>query len=344
MPDPTANPVSNAAGSAPLDLLVLGEVMRVLVAEPGEALARAERFRSTIGGAEGNVAVGVSRLGHRAGWIGRVGDDDAGSYLLRRMRAEDVDVSAVRQVPGFTGLLLRNSSAHGAISVAYHRAGSAAAGVDAAQVRAAWEAARAACGPRLVHVTGISLMLSEQSAAATRELIELAAAAGVSVSFDVNLRLRLAAPEQWRTALADVAPRAQVIFAGTDELPLLPGGVDDAGRPVNPEQLAHTLIAGGATAVVCKNADHTATVYTRDAAHTEQPLARQVVDPVGAGDALVAGYLSGLLENQPPADCLRRGVGAAAFAVEGWSDTENLPDARELTGLLAADGGEQVSR
>lgn len=330
--------------AAPPALLVLGEVMRVLVAEPGEALGRAEGFRSTIGGAEGNVAVGVSRLGHRAGWIGRVGDDDAGAYVVRRMRAEDVDVSAVQQVSGFTGLLLRNSSAHGAISVAYHRAGSAATSIDASQVRAAWAAAQAAGGPRLVHVTGISLMLSDETAAATRELIELAGAAQVPVSFDVNLRLRLAAPEQWRAALADVVPRAQVVFAGADELPLVPGGVDADGRPVHPEQVAHGLIAAGATAVVCKNADHTATVYTRDTAHTEQPLARQVVDPVGAGDALVAGYLSGVLDDEPPAACLRRGAGTAAFAVEGWSDTENLPSAKELTQLLAAERGEQVAR
>lgn len=329
---PPSPAVQQAAGP---DLLVLGEVMRVLVAEPGEALARADRFRSTVGGAEGNVAIAVARLGVRAAWVGRVGGDDAGDYVLRRMRAENVSVDHVGiDTDGFTGLLMRNSSAHGAISVAYHRTASAGSRVDAELVRAAWAAGR----PRLVHVTGITAMMSPTSRQALDQLVSLAHADGIPVSFDINLRLRLAAVDQWRATVPAVASTADIVFASDAELALLS---DEA-----PLTAARQLIDDGVGAVVLKNPDHSCTVLTADGAVTQQPLARHVVDPVGAGDALVAGYLSGYLGGATPADCLLRGAAVAAFAVETWSDTEELPTAAELEQFLVAQhtGAEQVLR
>lgn len=326
------HPAAQAAGP---DLLLLGEVMRVLVAEPGEALARADSFRSTVGGAEGNVAIGAARLGLRTAWVGQVGGDDAGEYVLRRMRAENVAVDHVGvDTDGFTGLLIRNSSSHGAISVAYHRTGSAGSRVDAELVRTAWAAGR----PRLVHVSGITAMMSTTSMKALDQLLSLAKADGVPVSFDINLRLRLAPVDRWRAIVPTVAAAADIVFAGTAELALV-----SADAPL---AVADQLIDGGVGAVVLKNPDHSCTVLTADGAVTQKSLARHVVDPVGAGDALVAGYLSGYLGGADPADCLLRAAAVAAFAVETWSDTEGLPTAAELEQFLAAlhTGGEQVLR
>ena len=63
---------------------------------------------------------------------------------------------------------------------------------------------------------------------------------------------------------------------------------------------------------------------------SQQPNPVDVVDPVGAGDAFVAGYLSALVENQSVAQCLRRGnrVGGAVCRVRG--DWEGLPTPEEL--------------
>lgn len=317
------------------DVLVLGEIMRVLVAEPGEAVGRAERFRSTVGGAEGNVAIGLARLGHRTSWVGNVGDDDAGRYVLRRMRAEAVDVDHVGVLPGsFTGLLIRNSSPDGAISVSYHRAGSAGSRLDADLVRRAW----AAGPPTAVHVTGITAMLSAEALGAVRELLALARSAGVLISFDVNLRTRLAPVQAWRSVMPELAAAADIVFAGEAELALIDDG--------DPLAVARSLCAGRAQAVVLKNSDHTCSVVTADGVLTQPPLARRVVDPVGAGDGLVAGFLSGFLSGASTADSLRRAAGVAAFAVGTWSDTEDYPSDAELAGFLASlDGGaEQVLR
>ena len=67
-----------------------------------------EGFELRPGGAEGTVAVGVKRLGHTAGWISQLGEDELGHYILSFIQGEGVDVSTVRMVPGKqTGLFVR---------------------------------------------------------------------------------------------------------------------------------------------------------------------------------------------------------------------------------------------
>lgn len=317
-------------------VLVLGEVMRVLVAEPGDAVDRAERFRSTIGGAEGNVAAALARQGVPARWVGRVGDDDAGRYVLRRMRAEGVDVVDVTlEESSFTGLLIRNTSAHGAISVTYHRAGSAGSLVSATDVARAWERQR----PALVHVTGITAMLSHDALGAVVALLDRAAADDVPVSFDVNLRLRLAAADRWRAVLPALVSRARIVFAGDGEIDVLAPGRTQA-------EVVREWLAGAAEVVIVKNGDHTCTAFTAGGELTRPSLVRAVIDPVGAGDALVAGFLGAYLAGADPDGCLTRGAASAAFAVQHWSDTEGLPTGPELDAFVAAIGnaGEQVLR
>ena len=71
-------------------------------------LALGSLGRLTIGGAESNVAIGVARLGHRSGWIGRVGDDTVGRLVRTTLLAEGVDARGVATDPGVaTGLMLR---------------------------------------------------------------------------------------------------------------------------------------------------------------------------------------------------------------------------------------------
>ena len=78
-----------------LDLVTLGETMVLLLAEQAGPMREATTFRRHIAGAECNVAVGLSRLGHSAGWISRVGDDEFGRAVVFRIRGEGVDTSRV---------------------------------------------------------------------------------------------------------------------------------------------------------------------------------------------------------------------------------------------------------
>ena len=109
------------------DVVTLGEMMAVFVAEQLGALREVSTFRRFVAGAEGNVAVGLSRLGCSAGMITRVGDDEFGRAIVFRLRGEGVDTSHVVVDPEApTGLMFRERREVGSTNVAYYRRGSAA--------------------------------------------------------------------------------------------------------------------------------------------------------------------------------------------------------------------------
>src|SRR5690606_25220219 len=108
--------------------------------------------RVSFGGAETNVAIGVSRLGHRAAWIGRLGDDPLGLFIKDALRGEGVDVSRVQletEVP--TGLMLRERRTADRVRVSYYRRGLAGSRLGPNDIEP--ELVRSA---RVLHVSGIT--------------------------------------------------------------------------------------------------------------------------------------------------------------------------------------------
>lgn len=317
------------------EVVTCGEAMLLMLAEPGVPLDRAGTFRRSVAGAESNVAQGLARLGHWARWIGRVGEDPAGEAVLRELRADGVDVSCAEVDPDLpTGLLLRDSHPQRAIDVQYYRAGSAAAHLSPEQIRP-----QALHGVRLVHVSGITPMLSESAAEATWALLRLAREAGATVSFDPNVRRKLGAEHAWMRTVGPLLPEADIVLAGEDELELLLG--------CGPEEATKALLATGrAHTVVVKRRDHSASSTGRDGEHTRPPFAVPVADPVGAGDAFAAGWLSAWLRGLPAERALAEAACVAALVVQAPADTDGLPTApardRALDALLQ--GADPVHR
>lgn len=307
------------------EAVTCGEAMLLMLAEPGVPLDRAVGFRRSVAGAESNVAVGLSRLGHRTRWLGRVGADPAGEAVLRELRAERVDVEYAQvDAKSPTGLLLRDCHPRRPIDVQYYRAGSAASRLAPGDVTPELLA-----GARLLHLSGITPMLSPSAAAASHRLIELASAAGITVSFDPNIRSKLAGADRWRQVVGPLLPLADLVFAGEDELQLLTG--------VPADEAAAGLLRSRARTVVVKRADHSASALTAGGGRWEQrPYPVPVVDPVGAGDAFAAGYLSAWLRDQPEQRALAEAACVAALVVQTATDTWGLPSPAVRDRALAA--------
>ena len=149
-------------------------------------------------------------------------------------------------------------------------------------------------GARILHVTGILLALSPTTRASLWRAVELARRHGVLVSFDLNYRAALWGPEEAGVELAAMAERADFVFAGEEELALIAKGRSEAAT-------AAALLNAGVGEVVVKRGSAGATVLDGLGAHDEAAVPVRCLDPVGAGDAFVAGYLAGVLEELPGA-------------------------------------------
>ncbi|MEV8508304.1 sugar kinase [Actinoplanes sp. NPDC051475] len=300
-------------------LLTFGETMGLVSADSIGPLEYARGFGFGIGGAESNVAIGVARLGLPATWIGRVGPDATGDLIARRLRAEGVDAVVIRD-PSFTGLMVKHRRTGSLLHVDYHRAGSAGSRLAPSDIPV--DALRSAA---IVHVTGITPALSDSARAAVFQAVETARAAGVAVSVDVNYRAKLWSRFDAGPVLRDLVSRADLVFAGPDEAALF---VD--GPPVD------GLAALGPAEVVVKDGARGCTALIDGERHSVEALAVSVVDPVGAGDAFVAGYLADRLAGAAPAARLATAIAAGAFAVTVPGDCEGLPSRADLAALTSA--------
>ncbi|GAA4571804.1 sugar kinase [Planotetraspora kaengkrachanensis] len=307
-----------------IDVATFGETMAALRAS--DPIRLGGTMRLSVAGAESNVAIGLARLGHRVRWTGLVGADETGELVLRTLRAEGVDVSHARSDGrGPTGLILFERRIGDLTRVIYHRAGSAASYLATGDVLPALDPA-----PRLLHVTGITPALGPGPAAAVGAAVRTAAEAGVRVCLDVNHRSRLWSRDAAAEVLRPLASRLSVVIASDDELEL----VAPASAATEQDRVSALLDAGVSEVVIKRGADG-ATGHTL--AETLHAKARRVpvTDLVGAGDAFVAGHLSGLLDGLDLAGRLERAVTAGAFAVASPGDWEGLPTRAEL-GLLDA--------
>ncbi|MEU8381186.1 sugar kinase [Streptosporangium sp. NPDC048865] len=313
----------------PLDLFTLGEVMTLVRGTSVGPLRPGTAAEISFAGAEATVAIVAGRLGHTAAWCGRVGADGSGEMILAGLRAEGVEVSAAVIDPDQpTGLLLRHPRTARTTAVAYHREGKAGSRLLPSDIPE--QPLRSA---RILHITGITPALSPSAAEAVDHAVRLARDAGVTVSLDVNYRQGLWPRERAAPVLRRLAAHADIVFAGTGEAALVLGAPD--GTP--PSELAAALTALGPREAVLKLGAAGALTLSEDGIEQIGGLDVPVLDPVGAGDCFVGGYLSAVLDGLPAHRRLERGNLCGAYSVSTTGDWEGAPRRTELAQLTAAD-------
>lgn len=317
------------------EIVTLGECLASFVAlEPGP-LVGVDGFRRVIAGAEANVAVGLSRLGHTAGFIGRVGDDPFGETILRALRADGVDTACVRiERDGWTGLMVRDRPGVGPSSVEYRRRDSAGSHLapDDVAAAAAWFASA-----RWLHVTGITLAISATSRAAVLAALELARGHGVPVSLDVNLRRKLWSDEDAVGAIRPLLAGIEVVLGSTEELAVLTG-LGEA----TPEALARGVLELGAATAVVKLGAGGALEMTAGGPPVLRPAVPvpTTVDTVGAGDGFCAGWIAARLEGLAGAARLDLANACGAAALSAIGDQPGLPTRAQAAQIGALATGE----
>jgi 2-dehydro-3-deoxygluconokinase len=322
---------SSEPGGARPEVVTFGEAMVLLLAEPGLALAQAVDFRRQAAGAELNVAVGLARLGHRVGWFGRVGADSFGTAVLGDLRRDGVDVSRARvDEVAPTGVLVRDCPRGRPVEVLYHRSGSAGSRLAVGDVDTAYVS-----DTQVLHATGITAVLSDSAREATLLAVSTAKDAGVTVSFDPNVRSRLCAPEQAAPVLRELAQSADIVLAGVEEAQLLTG---QAGR----DAMASWFLDRGAQLVVLKDGAAGSCATDGHGWVDQAAVPAHLVDPVGAGDAFAAGFLSARLLGLDLSASLQRAALVAALVVQVPGDTPGLPDADAVAAALG--GAPDVAR
>lgn len=286
-----------------MEIVCFGELLLRLGAPGREFLLQSPRLDVQVGGAEANVAVSLSRLGHRARMVGVVSTGPLGEAAAGELRRHRVDTTALRTGPGRMGLyFLQTGAGLRPSEVLYDRAGSAFALADPAGYD--WPALLA--GADWLHLSGVTPALGQRTSDAALAAARAARKLGVKVSFDGNYR-----PKLWQAwqgdapkILRELIAEADLVFADHRDMSVVLGiEFADEGPALQVQAAAREAFAAfpnlqtlASTIRTQHSVDHhalAAVMVARNGHITQAPAIDLpgIIDRIGGGDAFAAGLL-----------------------------------------------------
>ncbi|EER9660703.1 aminoimidazole riboside kinase [Escherichia coli] len=234
------------------------------------------------GGAPANVAVGIARLGGTSGFIGRVGDDPFGALMQRTLLTEGVDITYLKQDEWHrTSTVLVDLNDQGERSFTFMVRPSADLFLETTDLPC-WRHGE------WLHLCSIALSAEPSRTSAFTAMTAIRHAGGF-VSFDPNIREDLWQDEHLlRLCLRQALQLADVVKLSEEEWRLISGKTQndrDICALAKDYEIAMLLVTKGAEGVV---------VCYRGQVHHFAGMSVNCVDSTGAGDAFVAGLLTGL--------------------------------------------------
>jgi tagatose kinase len=299
---------------------LLAEIMRprpgLTFSDPGPFLGP---FPS---GAPGIFVDTVARLGHSAGIISGVGDDDFGRSILARLEGDGVNIDRVLVMPEkSTGVAFVTYFDDGSRKYIFHWDGTPAVMAEA-------PAAEAVPQAKYFHLMGCSLMANEQFRRSALTALERFAARGAKITFDPNIRFELLQSDSIEAIVGPVLARCSVLFPGEQELQLLSGSNDlDRAAYAMFDRYPMELI-------VVKRGSRGCTIFTPEKRVDVAAFRVEEVDPTGAGDCFDAGFLCGLLDGRPVEQCARWGAAAGALSACAFGPMEGDISIETMTQML----------
>lgn len=299
------------------DILGIGEPLIEMVRLPHPVEGR-PAYVQGFGGDTSTAIIAASRQGARAGYVSAVGDDMFGEAMRGLWSREGVDHTHVLTKPGDpTGVCFIDPDPAGR-RFTYARRGSAAslfAPDDLPET--------AIAHARVLHLSGITLAISETMRQAARRAVDVARASNTLVSLDLNMRPRLWSLDLAREVLAQVAAQSDIVFPSDDEADMLLGITD-------PDAIADHYLSGGARIVAVKRGALGSMVATADARHTIPAAPSDPVDSAGAGDSYAGSFLAYWLETGDVLLSASRASRVAAGTVSGLGAVEPIPQRKTV--------------
>lgn len=282
------------------DLLALGEILLRLSPPNNDRIVRGDTFEKHVGGAELNVASGVSLMGLRSGIISKIPDSSIGIFAKNRVRFCGVS----------DDYLVYDSGKDARLGVYYYENGAYPRKPGIVYDRKNSSMTRIHIdefgddiyhSTRCFHTSGITLALSRECRETGMEMIRRFKEAGAIISFDVNFRLNLWSGEEARACIEQILPYVDIFFCSEDTARLTFGKKGNAREIMESFASEYPIsIMASTRRTVHSPKVHSFTSVIYDAKekrfYEENPYENiEVVDRIGSGDAYISGVLFGLL-------------------------------------------------
>lgn len=303
------------------DILAFGEPM-IEFNHTGAGGGR--NYLQGFGGDTSNFAIAAARQGVSTGYLTALGDDQFGRMFLDLWAEEKVDASRVKIDPDApTAVYFVNHDETGH-HFSFLRKGSAASRYQPSDLPAATIA-----GAKALHLSGISLAISDTACDSGFAAMQIARMAGVMVSMDTNLRLKLWPKTRARAVLTEALRHCDIALPSLDDIIAMDG-------PSDPDQVIDMMLQLGAKIVALKNGSKGCIVADaqRRVALPAHPC--RPVDATGAGDCFGGAFIARLVRGDDMVEAARYAGVAAALSTEGYGAVAPIPHAARVLAALRA--------
>lgn len=290
-----------------------------------KTLAESDTFKKYVGGSPANIAVGLSRLGKKCGFIGRVSDDRFGDYVVDFFKNEGIDVSHIFRAENgeklgltFTEILSPTES-----SILMYRNDAADLSLDVSDIDAEYIR-----GAKAILVSGTALSRSP-SREACFKAIELASLSDTKIVFDIDYR-----PYGWKntdeTAVcySAAAEKADIILGSKTEFELTQKLIDP---DMTDEKTADYWLGKKSEIVVIKHGKEGSNAYLKNGeGYSVKPFPVDKLKSFGGGDGYASAFLFGLFEGADMKDCLDLASASASILVGAHGCSLYMPSLSEI--------------
>jgi len=301
-------------------IITFGELMLRLTPRGKGRLNQATEFRAYYGGAEGNVAMSLSKFGHDAGFLSAFPENDIGDAAISHLAGAGVDIDWIfRQGERLGTYYYEEGYSLKQAKVIYDRDHSAIHNLP--DMGLDWSAIY--WNVDLLHITGITPALSTELKNLTLEAVKTAKDHGVKVSFDFNYRGKLWTADEAKETILTILPYVDICFAGYKDFVYLLG--EEGPQTFSEQKLAafYGNYANKYDISVFASTDRqtiSATqnelqgyVYQNDQLVSSKIYSFELLERIGGGDAFAAGILHGVLAEMEPAETVEFGTAAGVL-------------------------------
>lgn len=333
----------------PLDLVLLGRVAidfnpayNDQVKEEFKPLKKVHMFEKFVGGSPANIAVGVTHHGMKAGFIGKVSDDQFGEFVVDYFNEQGIDTTCITKCTGgeklgltFTEMLSPSES-----SILMYRNCIADLQLSVEDIHPEYIAKAKA-----LLISGTALAESPSREAAIKAVM-VARQVNTPIIFDIDYRAY-----NWKNSdeisiyYSVVAKEADIIMGSREEFDL----TEKLIRPgMTDEESAAYWQGYHAKIVVIKHGMKGSTAYTCDGEKFSiKPFPVQARKGFGGGDGYGSGFLYGLYQGWDIIDCLEFGSAEASMMVRSNNCSDSLPGPEEVHAFIKEEKeqyGEMIAR
>ncbi|MBF0714073.1 5-dehydro-2-deoxygluconokinase [Gemella sp. GH3] len=311
-----------------LDVICFGRVTIDL--NPNEinrTLDKTKSFNMYLGGSPANLSIGLSRLGNNVGFIGKVSDDQFGTFVIDKLNSENVDTSNIVRAKGKEklGLTFTEMKSETESSILMYRNEAADLKLSVEDVNEEYIKKS-----KILLISGTSLAESPSREAALKAMI-LARKNNVKIVFDVDYR-----EYNWKNKdeisiyYSTVAKNSDIIIGSREELELT--GELLGHSLLQDEQIAEYWIQeGSAKIVVIKHGKKGSSAFDNEGSTYNVPsYPAKVLKSFGGGDAHGSAFITCLLKGYSLEKALHFASASASINIGSHSCSENLPTFEEI--------------